>query len=191
MWHILNLHNSICTHTDRYVCILYAWCVYVYIYMNKLRSKTETNVTIYIVTEQNVIHFLIVYKWYKYEERGKKVDCGLNALTATQFSVRTNVTVRDQKHSQQYFSVPLIKKWESIFPLPELSTGFHQHNVAKVMVYKLKTSSFKRHWSLYLSALENTDLTPSCKEADLVNMEKNLSTRVNSGQQQLHRWVKP
>lgn len=151
MWHILNLHNSICTHTDRYVCVLYAWCVYVYIYMNKLRSKTETNVTIHIVTEQNVIHFLMVYKWYKYEERGKTVDCGLNALTATQFSVRTNVTVRDQKHSQQYFSVPLIKKWESIFPLPELSTGFHQHNVAKVMVYKLKTwtSRTKCMWFIF------------------------------------------
>lgn len=63
--------------------------------MNKLRSKTETNLTIYTVTEQNVIYFPIVYKQHKYEEWGKKVDCGLNALTATLFLVWTNVTVRD------------------------------------------------------------------------------------------------
>lgn len=63
--------------------------------MNKLRSKTETNVTIYTVTEQNVTYFPKVYKRHRYEEWGKKVGCGLNALTATLFLVWTNVTVRD------------------------------------------------------------------------------------------------
>ena len=165
---------------------------YVYMYMNKLRSKTETNVTIYIVTEQNVIYFPRVYKWYKYEEWRKTVDCGLKALTATLFLVRTNVTVRHtvsnifqflSLRNGNLFSHSL--NWGSTFDwLSPAECGKSNGVQAQDLRFweALKLIPFFS-W--------NAALTPSCKEADLVNVEKNLSTRVNSGHQWLDMWVKP